>query len=74
MRIWLNRSSMAAYGVTVNDIEDALLKQNLELPSGRVESDRREFAVRTDSGLVTEKQFEDIVITQKANYLVRLVM
>ena len=72
MRIWLNRSSMAAYGVTVNDIEDALLKQNLELPSGRVESDRREFAVRTDSGLVTEKQFEDIVITQKANYLVRL--
>ena len=72
MRIWLNRSSMAAYGVTVNDIEDALLKQNLELPSGRVESDRREFAVRTDSGLVTVKQFEDIVITQKANYLVRL--
>ena len=72
MRIWLNRSSMAAYGITVNDIEDALLKQNLELPSGRVESDRREFAVRTDSGLVTEKQFEDIVITQKANYLVRL--
>ena len=72
MRIWLNRSSMAAYGITVNDIEDALLKQNLELPSGRVESDRREFAVRTDSGLVTVKQFEDIVITQKANYLVRL--
>jgi multidrug efflux pump len=60
------------YGITVNDIENALLKQNLELPSGRVESDRREFAVRTDSGLVTEKQFEDIVIMQKANYLVRL--
>ncbi len=72
MRVWLNRRSMAAYGITVNDIENALLKQNLELPSGRVESDRREFAVRTDSGLVTEKQFEDIVIMQKANYLVRL--
>ena len=72
MRVWLNRRSMAAYGITVNDIENALLKQNLELPSGRVESDRREFAVRTDSGLVTVKQFEDIVIIQKANYLVRL--
>ena len=72
MRVWLNRRSMAAYGITVNDIENALLKQNLELPSGRVESDRREFAVRTDSGLVTVKQFEDIVIMQKANYLVRL--
>ena len=63
---------MAAYGITVNDIENALLKQNLELPSGRVESNRREFAVRTDSGLVTVKQFEDIIIIQKANYLVRL--
>ena len=41
MRIWLNRRSMAALGITVNDVEDALKKQNLELPSGRVESDRR---------------------------------
>ena len=72
MRIWLNRRSMAALGITVNDIEDALKKQNLELPSGRVESDRREFAVRTDSGLVTEKQFREIVIDQRSDYLIRL--
>ena len=72
MRIWLNRRTMAAYSVTVSDIEDALLKQNIELPSGRVESNKREFAVRTDSGLVTEKQFADIVISQKENYLIRL--
>ena len=72
MRIWLNRRSMAAYGITVNDVENALLKQNLELPSGRVESNRREFAVRTDSGLVTEEQFKNIVVMQKSNYLIRL--
>ena len=72
MRIWLNRRSMAALGITVNDVEDALKKQNLELPSGRVESDRREFAVRTDSGLVTEKQFREIVIDQRSDYLIRL--
>ena len=72
MRIWLNRRSMAAYGITVNDVENALLKQNLELPSGRVESNRREFAVRTDSGLVTEEQFKNIVVMQKSDYLIRL--
>ena len=72
MRIWLDRRSMAALGITVSDVEDALKKQNLELPSGRVESDRREFAVRTDSGLVTEKQFRRIVIDQKSDYLIRL--
>ena len=63
---------MAAYGITVNDVENALLKQNLELPSGRVESNRREFAVRTDSGLVTEEQFKNIVVMQKSDYLIRL--
>ena len=72
MRIWLNRRSMAALGITVNDVEDALKKQNIELPSGRVESNRREFAVRTDSGLITESQFENIIIEQRAEYLIRL--
>ena len=72
MRIWLNRRSMAALGITVNDVEDALKKQNIELPSGRVESNRREFAVRTDSGLITESQFENIIIEQRSDYLIRL--
>ena len=72
MRIWLDRRSMAAYSVTVNDVENALKSQNIELPSGRVESDLVEFSVRTDSGLITEEQFGKIVINETDNYLVRL--
>ena len=38
MRLWLDRDRMAAYGLTPQDVENALKKQNVELPSGRIES------------------------------------
>jgi multidrug efflux pump len=51
MRIWIDRDRLAAYGLTVQDVESALRRQNVELPSGRIESKEREFTVlaETDS-------------------------
>ncbi len=72
MRVWLDRRAMAARGLTVQDIEEALLAQNVELPSGRIESTLREFTVRTDSGLVTPEEFSSLVIKEKDDYLIRL--
>ena len=72
MRIWLDRRSMAARGLTVQDVEEALLAQNVELPSGRIESTLREFTVRTDSGLITPAEFSELVLKEKDGYLVRL--
>ena len=72
MRIWLDRRAMAARGLTVQDVEDALLAQNVELPSGRIESTLREFTVRTDSGLITPEEFGGLVLKEKDGYLVRL--
>ncbi len=72
MRIWLDRRSMSAYKITVDEIEEAIKSQNIELPSGRIESSLLEFSVKTDSGLVTVKQFENIFIKNTNNYLVRL--
>ena len=72
MRIWLDRRAMAARQITVADVERALLQQNVELPSGRIESTQREFTVRTESGLVTPEQFRDLVVFEKDGYLVRL--
>ena len=50
MRIWLDPDKLAAYRLTVQDVEDAMRKQNLEVPAGRIESQQREFSVtaRTD--------------------------
>ena len=54
MRIWLDPDKLAAYRLTVQDVEDALRKQNLEVPAGRIESQQREFSVtaRTDLNTV----------------------
>ncbi|MCZ6522828.1 MAG: efflux RND transporter permease subunit, partial [Alphaproteobacteria bacterium] len=72
MRIWLNKYELAARDLTVQDIEAALERQNVELPSGRIESRQREFAVRTESGLKTPEEFRKIVVKDDAGYLVRL--
>ena len=72
MRIWLDRREMAARSITVQDVEQALLAQNVELPSGRIESSLREFTVRTDSGLITPDEFSELVLKEKDGYLVRL--
>jgi len=50
MRVWLDQDRLAAYRLTVQDVEDALRRQNLEVPAGRIESQQREFNVtaRTD--------------------------
>ncbi|HEY4135247.1 MAG TPA: efflux RND transporter permease subunit [Alphaproteobacteria bacterium] len=72
MRIWLDKNALAARGLTVADVEDALNRENVELPSGRVESRDRELTVRTESGLKTPEQFSQMVVGNKAGYPVRL--
>ena len=72
MRIWVDRSALAARGLTVQDIETAIKRQNVELPGGRIESAQRELTVKTDSRLATPEQFEQVIVTSKNGYLVRL--
>ena len=73
MRIWVDPKRLAARGLTVTDIEDALRRENVQIPSGRLESRTREFTLRTDTGFRTVADFEKLVLTVGADeYLVRL--
>jgi multidrug efflux pump len=72
MRIWVDRARLAAFDLTVQDIEDALRGQNIEIPSGRIESTDREFTVLSRTGLVTPEQFERIVVKRADGFPVRL--
>ncbi len=72
MRIWLDRARLGAYRLTPQDVENALRAQNLELPSGRIESQDREFTVLSETDLRTPEQFADIILRDSAGYLVRL--
>jgi multidrug efflux pump len=73
MRIWVDRNALAARQLTVADIENALRRENVELPAGRLESDTREFSLRTLVGLDSEDDFRNLVISRgDAGHLVRL--
>ncbi len=72
MRVWLDPQRMAAHGFTTRDIEDAIRRENVEIPAGRVEGEEREFAVRTRGELQTPEEFGAIVVAQDGNGVVRL--
>ncbi len=73
MRIWLDRREMAARQVTVEDVENALKRENIEYPAGRIESLEREFVVRLNRQFGTPTEFGDLVIRQDGSgSLVRL--
>jgi multidrug efflux pump len=73
MRIWLDRTSLAARNLTVADLEAALRRENIELPAGRIESPDREFQVRIGRGYATAGDFRSLVIGRAPDdHLIRL--
>ena len=73
MRIWVDPRRLAARQLTVTDIEDALRRENVQLPSGRLESSAREFTLRTDTGFHGIDDFRKLVLSQgEDGYLIRL--
>jgi multidrug efflux pump len=73
MRVWIDRIQLAARGLTVSDIENALNRENLELPAGRIESKDLDFQVRIARNYETADQFRNLVLSQgEDGHLVRL--
>jgi multidrug efflux pump len=72
MRVWLSPSELAARGLTVQDVQQAIRSRNVEVPAGRIESDRREFTVRSLGELKTPEEFGDLVVNNTDGILVKL--
>ncbi|MCC5866520.1 MAG: efflux RND transporter permease subunit [Wenzhouxiangella sp.] len=73
MRVWLDRDALAARGLTVTDVEDALRAENVELPAGRIESRTRQFTVRVARQFNQAEDFARLVLFRGDDgYLVRL--
>ena len=62
MRIWLDTDKLASYKLTIQDVEDALRRSNLEVPAGRIESRLREFNVTAATDLQRPQEFSQVVI------------
>ena len=72
MRVWLSASELAARGLTVQDVESAIRSRNVEVPAGRIESQRREFTVRSLGELKTPEEFGDLVVSSEGGVLIKL--
>jgi multidrug efflux pump len=72
MRVWIDTDRLAAYRLTVQDVEEALRRSNLEVPAGRIESQQREFNITAATDMQTVTQFRELVIRTVAGTPVRL--
>lgn len=71
MRLRMDPVKMSAYGLTPSDIQKALQRENVDLPSGRIEGQNTEVSLRTEGRLVTEDDFNNMILTQKDGAIVR---
>lgn len=72
MRLWIDPIKLNSYGVTVSDVRNALEKQNVELPSGKLTGANTELTVKTMGNLSEARQFNNIIIVANGEKVVRL--
>ena len=72
MRLWLDPLKMAGYGITFQDVEAALSRQNVELPSGKLSGANTELSVRTFGRLYSEEDFNNLIVKNVGGVDVRL--
>src|SRR5919109_4125425 len=72
MRVWLSPSELAARGLTASDVESAIRTRSVEIPAGRIESERREFSVRYLGEMRTPEEFRDLTVSREGEALVKL--
>lgn len=71
MRLWIDPSRLSAYNLSPLDVRNALLRENLELPSGRIEGNTVELTVRTLSRLETPQDFNNLIIKETEAGIIR---
>lgn len=72
MRIWLDPAKLSAYSLTPLDVQTALDRENVELPSGKISGTATELTVRTFGRLYTEEDFNDVIIRSAPTGNIRL--
>ena len=66
MRLWLDPQKLAAYRLTPLDVKQALDRENVELPSGKIVGNSSELAVKTVGKLKSVSDFEELIIKEDA--------
>lgn len=71
MRLWIDPMRLSAYGLTPLDVRNALNRQNVELPSGKIIGENTELAIKTIGNLTTEEEFNNLIIRSEGDRIIR---
>ncbi|MER3499203.1 MAG: acriflavin resistance protein [Chitinophagaceae bacterium] len=72
MRIWIDPSKLAGYKLTIGDIQQALNRENIELPVGKIRGNETQLIVKTYGKLTTEEDFNNLIVRENEDGVVRL--
>ena len=72
MRLWIDPSKLVAHRMTISDIRDALERENIELPGGKIRGDQTQLIIKTFGKLTTENEFNNLIIREDNNGVIRL--
>jgi len=72
IRILLDPVKLAAYQLSPLDVKNALLRENVELPSGRIEGYQTELTIRTLGRLSTPEEFNNLIIKESNQSIIKL--
>ena len=72
VRIWLYRDKLKQYGLTIQDVVNALKNQNLEVPGGKIETNIQELIINTKGRIDNSMLFNDIVLAYRSGVPVKI--
>jgi multidrug efflux pump len=72
MRLWFDPAKLSAYRLTIQDVKNALDRENIELPGGKVRGNTTEMTVKAYGKLTTEEDFNNLIVLQDAGRTIRL--
>jgi len=72
VRVWLRAGDLKGLNLTAQDVIDALHRENIDLPGGRVETGSREIIVKTKGKIETIEVFRNIVVADRGGVPIRL--
>lgn len=72
VRVWLDADRLRAYQITAQDVMRALQRENVELPSGRIESDTKEYSVKVKGEFLKVQDFNDLIVGYSKGAPIRL--
>jgi multidrug efflux pump len=72
MRVWMNPDKLVAYQLTPQDVRNAIARENIELPTGRIEGTNTELTIRTMGRLSSVEDFNSLIIRESNGTVIRM--